>query len=174
MRRLFAVVAAVIVMLAGLVAIGRIGPVMAAQEGTPAADEGGMPEGVTFEVLGTGRPAPLVSTRVEVSLVRVGLSPGATLEFPEDESQSTALLYVESGSLTFRFGTPVTVSRVATGDQEEVPADTEFTVEAGDFFIAPPIAAVMIRNDGQEPAAVLSADTSPLGPGADAEATPTS
>jgi hypothetical protein len=53
----------------------------------------------------------------------------------------------------------VTITR-ASGS-EEVAADAEFTLEAGEFFVWPPNMGGEVRNDGQEPAVTLLANLAP-------------
>jgi quercetin dioxygenase-like cupin family protein len=182
MRRSSVVLSLVVVIMLGVMAIGPQAPV-GAQEATPASDEMSF-EGLTFELLGIveGLNVPPAS---ELLVARVGLDPGATLPSEESDQQG-GMLIVESGTVTLRFETPLTISRAgslgaamataaASGvfapQVEEVASGEEFTLQAGDAIWAPAHVAGEVRNDGQERAQVLLIL---LGPAeAMAEATPT-
>jgi quercetin dioxygenase-like cupin family protein len=134
-----------------------------AQEGTPAAEEAFMlPEGVTAEPLAGAVTQIVPPAPALMELIRFTFEPGAVLHLPE-ESPSTALVYVEAGTLTARVAATLTVTRAAVGGtREEIAAGTEFTAEAGDFFIGPAHIAVEARNDGPEPLVLLMAVIEPV------------
>ena len=171
MRRAPALVSVLVVLLAGLVASGRLGGGAVAQDATPAAEEFAPPAGVTFEPLGFGTAEELPPAPADFVLARIGFDPGAGFPIEADDP-SVGLAYVESGTLTVRVEAPVRVTRAATiaafatpgaveegavPAPEEVAAGTEFTLEAGDSAVFPPNAPGEVRNDGTERAVALVA-----------------
>ena len=181
MRRFSVLVPLFAILLAGLVvAAGRL-PAVAQQQdadnaGTPAAEDF-IPEGVTFEALGFGSAEALQEAPGEVALFRIGVEPGAF--FPIDPGDpALALVYLENGTVTINVDAPIMVLRAAgegtpfPEEQEEMPAGTEFTLQAGDSAIFPPRVGGEARNEGSEQVSLLVAS---VGPGLDAgAATPTS
>jgi len=181
MRRVSVLLSVVGAVLIGLVVIGWSGPVTRAQEGTPAAEEGFAPEGVSFEPLAFGTAAELPATPVDLVLIRFGIEPGAGFPIEADDP-TVALAYVQSGVLTVRVEAPMQVIRAATiaafatpgaveedalPAAEEIAAGTEFTLAAGDSTVFPPNVAGEIRNDGQERAeALVTLIAPPAGDGA--------
>ena len=176
MRRWSLLVPLLVVMLVGLVVAGRGGLRTLAQEGTPSADELGAPEGVSFMPLGFATAGKLPATPADFSLVRFGFEPGASFTL-EASDPSAALVYIETGALVVNVGVPITVTRAATiaafstpgADEssmpapEEMAADTEFVMAAGDsaYFIGG--ISGQVTNAGQEPAAILVASIEPRG-----------
>jgi hypothetical protein len=122
--------------------------------------------GVTAEAIAfaPGQEAP--------ALYRLHFAPDVTYAFVEDPS--LGLAYVESGTLTLRVDMPVMVGQVGASDTagEQVAADTEFTVTAGDYFVLPPFATGDVRNDGPEAATVSVAGIVPMGSGTAPPSTP--
>ena len=184
MRGFIAVLAVTIVMLSGMVTVGGQS-VTLAQEATPPSDEGMMsPEGVTFEPL-TVVPGVSAADPMDLVLVRIGIDPGAALPSGEEDPDG-GLILVESGTLTIRMETPLTISRagsfmaaIATAEAtgtftpagEELASGEEVTLEAGDAVYVPAHVAGEMRNDGQEHAVVLGILLTGV---AEAEGTPTS
>ena len=171
----------VAIILAGLLVAGR--PVTTvAQEGTPAADEFELPEGVTFEGLAFGVAEALPPGATGLGLSRARLEPGARIDL--DPDPGAFLVYVESGALTFRVDTPVQVTRAVAGTPaamdpaaapEDVAAGTDVTLEQGDAALFPPNpggAPGEARNDGQEPAVALVVFAGPAEDGGAATGTP--
>lgn len=159
----------------GLLAMAWSG-VARAQDATPAADEGMMQEGVSFELvtLASGvsafDPADLV-------VVRIGLEPGAVSTF-DDTDPFGGILIVESGVITATASKPWTVTRGAglmdammaaeeSGDMsavyETIAAGDEATLEAGDAAYIPGNVDGEMRNDGDEPASGLGFLIGPAG-----------
>ena len=166
MRRVWILVSLLAVLLVGVVVGARFGPGATAQEETPPAEEEfELPEGVSFEALGYGTAEELPSAPANVSLFRFGLEPGAG--FPLEEEASVALVYVEAGVLTVAMEGPMTVVRAAAEgtpfpmETETFAAGEEFELAAGDSAIFPPGVAGEVRNEGDEPVAVLVADAGP-------------
>ena len=166
MRRVPILVSLFAVILVGLVVGAGFAGGAFAQEGTPAAEEE-IPEGVTFEPLGFGAADELPAPPADLFLFRIGLEPDAS--FPLDpEDPSVALVYVESGEVTFEVDAPITVLRAAGPgtpfpmEQEEFAAGTAFALSAGDSAVVPPRVAGEARNEGSEPVAVLVANVGPL------------
>ena len=173
----FSLIASVLaVALLGALAVGRLTAPTGAQEGTPPVGEEGL-EGLTFEPLGFGVAEELPAAPAGLSLFRATLAPGTSIPIEADDP-SVALVYVESGALTARVEAPMRVLRAAAvaafatpgaaPEPEEVPAGTEFTLEAGDPAVFPPNVGGEIRNDGGVPTVLLATLIEPE----QAEATP--
>jgi hypothetical protein len=142
MRRL-SLLAIVLVALFGVLALSRSADT-AAQEATPAEDEGEFREGIVFEPLAMGSTA-----RDDLTLLRLTIAAGVDFQVDPADPE-TALIYVESGTLTVRIEAPVSVTRAgaydaefaspeaAAGEEEfmppseEIPAGQEFQVATGD------------------------------------------
>jgi hypothetical protein len=142
---------------------GVLGPVpTSAQESTPAATGVEISPGVTFELMPASEDPP--------SLYRLRFAPGATLAFVDDPAIS--LVYVESGALSLQLDAAVSDARpeASSGDEE---ADTALTLAQGDYFVLPPLVAGEIRNEGQEPMAIVIAAITPGAIPVTAIATPT-
>ena len=129
-----------------------------AQDATPPAEQqAGAPEGVSLVTLASGSIEVLAPGTANLALGRIRFVPGAT--FPFDPSDpSVNLLFMASGTLTFRVEAPMKVARgvepgtPAPTEPEEIPAGTEFTMSDGDAALFPPNASGEVRNDGDEDA----------------------
>ena len=146
---------------------GMLGPgSTGAQESTPAAETIGVEiaPGVTFDLMPASEDPP--------SLYRLRFAPGAILSFVDDPAIS--LVYVESGALSLALDAAVSDARpeAASGDEEE--AGSELELSQSDYFVLPPLVAGEIRNEGQEPAAIVIAAITPGLIPATAIATPVS
>jgi hypothetical protein len=171
MRRilwLFSVVIMVFGMFAGAGFLFGAG----AQEGSPPA--GGPPPG-GFEIAPgvTAEALAFVEGREDPSVYRLTFDAGVT--YMIQQSPALEVVYVESGSLTITFSAAVTIGQLGTTDMsgEAVAPDTEVTVEAGNYFVLPPMTTGEVRNDGAEAASVSIANIIPA-PTATPEATPAS
>ena len=157
MRRSPVLISVAAVVLLGVVVAGRVGPLAGAQEGTPPAGAFEIAPGVTAEGLAfaVGQEAP--------SLYRLTFAPGVT--YAVQPAPDISLAYGESGALVFGLDVPVTVTRAGAtaAPGEPVAAGTEFTLQPGDYFVVPPLAAGEIRNEGDEPASVVVASIIPGG-----------
>ena len=158
MRR-FRVLLLSVVVLLGTIAFG-LGSAAGAQDATPPPFE--IAPGVTAEALAfvPGQEAP--------ALYRVTFAPGVTYEIMP--APDISLIYQETGALTFTLDAPVTVTRAGATDEpgEAIEADTEFTLETGDYMTFPPLGAGEARNDSEEDVSVVVASILP----ADGMATP--
>ena len=183
MRRLPVLVALLAVVLLGAVAVAGL-PAVRAQDATPT-DEEAFFAGITFEALGFGRAAELPAAPADVSLLRFTFEPDAG--FPIEASDpSGALVVVESGELTVIASVPITVTRAATiaafatpgADEASVPApeemaaNTEFTMAAGDSAYFTGGIDGQVTNAGPGPAAILVTSIEPVEP--ELAASPTS
>ena len=159
MRRASVLVSLVVVVLAGLVAYGRITPGIVAQEATPAAGE------VVAELLGHGLPT--AAPGLDLSLYRVTLGAGGIV--PPHTHPGASVVYVESGTLALtslegearllRAGTAATPE-----DQGELlPPDTEVMVNAGDTVFYPGEHADLARNGGDGSVVLLLANLHTVG-----------
>jgi len=145
----------IVILICGLITLtgGMLGPVSTrAQASTPVAEATGVEvaPGVTFELMPASEDPP--------SLYRLRFAPGATLAFVDDPAIS--LVYVESGALSLQLDAAVSDARpeASSGDEE---ADTALTLAQGDYFVLPPLVAGEIRNEGQEPMAIVIAAITP-------------
>jgi hypothetical protein len=151
---------AIVILIAGILTFtcGMLGPVSTgAQESTPAAETTGVEiaPGVTFDLLPSTEDPP--------SLYRLRFAPGASLAFVDDPAIS--LVYVESGALSLGLDAAVSDARPEASNGDEA-SDSALALSQGDYFVLPPLVAGEIRNEGQEPAAIVIAAITPgLGPG---------
>jgi hypothetical protein len=147
---------AVIVVLAGL----ALGPASGAiaQEGSPVADDEGLPEGVSFEILSVGSVDAFPELPADLQLYRVGFAPGASIVLSPDPALS--LVYAEAGTITMVVDGDVTVIR-SPGPEgpeavESFAAGEAFTLEATDSVLIPLTAlGGEVRNEGTEEASLL-------------------
>ena len=170
MKRGVVVVLAMALMVVGVIGAARSGPVGRAQEASPEVIPSSfeIAPGVSAEALAfmQGQDAP--------SLYRLRFAPGVTYEIVGDPAISLA--YVEAGTLTFQLDVPVNIIRGDLPDSagEQIAADTEFAVTAGDSFVLPPMAGGELRNEGPDEASMQIASIVPTGPMASPEASPES
>ena len=94
----------------------------------------------------------------------------ATLAFVDDPAIS--LVYVESGALSLQLDAAISDAR-PDGSSEDEEADTTSVLSQGDYFVLPPLVAGEIRNEGQEPMAIVIAAITPGAIPVTALATPT-
>jgi hypothetical protein len=159
MRRLGPLVAVSILLLIGLVALAA-GPGAGAQDATPATELG--VEGVTVEPLAAGPVPAYPPLPAEIALARVRIAPGSRIVTPADDP-GLSLVYVESGTVVLRRTVANVVTRGAAmatpgaDAQEQIPTNTEVTLGAGDFYVAPPVSGGEMRNDGTAEATILVA-----------------
>lgn len=156
---------AVVVLLSAIVLLGTDlvggGALVAAQDSTPAAEEEGFGEGVSFEFLGAGETKTLPRDPADIVLVRIGLEPGASLT-SDPEDPGIALFAIEAGAVTFSVDAPITVLHLPEGgqpgpdDQHVFAAGEEFTMEEGDSALFPSHLTGEARNDGDKDASVLA------------------
>jgi hypothetical protein len=149
-------------LLLGLVVLGPVART-GAQDGTPAAESFEFAPGVV------GYPLAFAEGQEGPALYRVTVAPGAILAGGQVDP-AISLVSVEAGALRVTIAAPVAITRGGgAGTPEIVAAGTEFTAQAGDYFVTPPSVAGEYRNDGQEEASVLVAS---ILPSAMAPATP--
>ena len=148
------VVALLITFVLSLFASQGLGPSTMAQDATPASGQAaGAPEGVTFVTLAAGTIEVLAPGTANLVLGRIRLAPGATLPF-DPSDPSVDLVFVGTGTLSFRVDAPMSVARGARAgtpvpaEPEEIAAGTEFTMSEGDSALFPPNASGEVRNDG--------------------------
>jgi len=153
MRQSIGLVATIALVLFGMVSVGGLVLSAGAQDATPPISGFEIAPGVTGEILPTSEDPP--------SLYRLHFAPDVTFPFSDDPS--LGVVYVEAGTLTLRSNLPVTVAQLGATDAEgeNIAAETEFTVTAGDYFVLPPFVAGEVRNDGDETATVSIAGIVP-------------
>jgi hypothetical protein len=139
------------------------------------------PDGIGFEFLGAAATDVLPENPASLNLLRFTFAPNSGFVLSPDDP-ATGFLYVETGTLSFRVDSPMTIFRAATtpsapGDIEQVPAGEVFTMSRGDATVFPPSVPGETRNLGDEPASILvlniaPLETAPTGDDAPADATP--
>lgn len=154
MRRLSLLVAVLVVVLAGLLAAGRITPGTIAQEATPAAGA------LVPELLGHGLPN--AAPGFDLSLYRVTFGAGAMA--PPHTHPGASVVYVDSGALgftslegevyLFRAGAMATPE----AEGELLAHDTEVTLTAGDSLFFPDEHGDVAYNAGDGPLVLLLAN----------------
>jgi hypothetical protein len=167
MRRFGLLLSRIALALLGLVVLGSTTSTRA-QQGTPAAESFEFAPGVV------GYPLAFAEGQDIPALYRVTVAPGAVLAGGQIDP-SIGLVSVEAGVLRAIIAAPVAITRGGgAGTPEIVAAGTEFTAEAGDYFVTPPSVAGEYRNDGQEEVSVLVASIlpSPMAPAAPGTPTP--
>jgi hypothetical protein len=185
LRRLMPL-AVVLVLLSGVVALGATFAARAQSEtfpsGHPIPDQGegesvftnATPELLAAGVLPAAPPPPAA-----LALQRLTIAPGGTAITPEGDPR-IVLLYVERGTLTVRNSVAASVTRgaaLATPGvqvQEAIPAETEFTMRAGDAFLSPAGSGGELRNDGSAEVVLLASIIIPLPAGTPVAGTPVS
>lgn len=157
MRRASAV-ALLIPLVFTLLASQGMNPSTSAQDATPPSDQqADTPEGVSFVTLASGTIEVLSPGTANVAFGRVRVAPGATIPF-DPADPTVDLVYIGSGTLTFRVDAPMSVARgaqegtPAPTEPEDIAASTEFTMSEGDSALFPPNASGELRNDGEEDA----------------------
>jgi hypothetical protein len=132
-----------------------------------AAGESVFGAGAAADLLAIGAIPALPAEPAALALQRVRIAPGGHIETPADDPR-VVLLYVESGTLTVRNTVDTTVTRglaLATPGaqaQETIPAETEFTMTAGDFSLSPAGSGGELRNDGAEEVILLAGVILPI------------
>jgi quercetin dioxygenase-like cupin family protein len=118
-------------------------------------------DGATGELLAVGVVPAASPQSSALAMQRVRIAPGGSIVTPADDPR-VVLLYVESGTLTVRNTVATTVTRgvaLATPgaqSQEAIPAETEFTMTAGDSSLSPAGSGGELRNDGTEDVILLA------------------
>jgi len=168
MRRVIASLVVVTVLAFGLLGAARSPHNALGQNATPSPEEQ-VPEGVSFQFIAYGTLPPDMQAPEGFSMFRLALDPGAS--FPADKNDpTTALGYVEKGTLTLMLDTDITVLHAGAGNQEPtaqdfemMPANQQFTMTVGDSAIFPANTAGTVTNDGTEQAVLLVAQLEPPG-----------
>ena len=116
----------------------------------------------------TGQSSGCAQFSANGTLTSTGVSCGTGSgggTFPFDPTNpSVDLVYMTSGTLTFRVEAPMKVARGAkTGtpvaaEPEEIPAGTEFTLSEGDAALFPPNTGGEARNDSDQEATAWVVD----------------
>ena len=158
MRRLMSLIAVISVVLFGV-------GVLASTHSATAQDAYEKGESVftdaTAELLAVGTVPSFPSSPAELALQRVVIVPGGHIDTPGNDGRVT-LIYVERGTLTVRNTVDTVVTRgAAMGTpgaqaQEAIPAETEFTMSAGDANLSPASSGGELRNDGTEEVILLA------------------
>lgn len=168
MRRLMSLIAVISVVLLGV-------GVFASTHSATAQESYEKGESVftdaTAELLAVGTVPSFPSSPAALALQRVRIAPGGHIDTPGDDQRVT-LIYVERGMLTVRNTVDTVVTRGAAMEtpgaeaQEAIPAETEFTMTAGDATLSPTSAGGELRNDGTEEVVLLASLIVPIPEGA--------
>jgi hypothetical protein len=156
MRRIALLVSSLTLALITIAGFGRLAGVTA-QDATPMPSPQfiGLPPGVVGWEVGDFTQIP--------STYRLQLQPGATL--PASNGPELSLVYVESGEVTLKSEGPLALShRDASASPEIIPAGTDFTAKAGDYFVEGLSAPTKIRNESDKIASLQFAMMDPLHP----------
>jgi hypothetical protein len=167
MRRFLSLIAVGLVLL-GVVALDT-GPHAGAQDALKRGES--VFTNATAELLAVGTLPSAPSLPAELALQRVRIAPGGHIDTPGDDPRVT-LIYVERGTLTVRNTVPTVVTRGAVmatpgaQAQEAIPAETEFTMSAGDANLSPGGSGGELRNEGSEEVILLAGLIVPVPDGA--------
>ncbi|MCC2672479.1 MAG: hypothetical protein K0Q72_4951 [Armatimonadetes bacterium] len=134
----------------------------------------------TAELLAVGTLPSSLPKPAELALQRVRIAPGGHIVTPGDDPRVT-LIYVERGTLTVRNTVATQLTRGAVmatpgaEAQEAIPAETEFTMSAGDANLSPAGSGGELRNEGTEEVILLAGLIVPVpeGPATPGAGTPT-
>lgn len=148
-------------------------PLAWAQDASPVAQEAGPPEGLVDVTLAAGLAASLPEAPAIMLMSRVTIAPGADIPSSPDDPGLSFML-VESGELTVQTTLPLTLIRGAALAEamatpgtmpvtEDVAANAEFVLAAGDAAVFPPGAGGSLHNDGAAPVVVLVTQMFPAG-----------
>src|SRR5688572_10784287 len=116
------IVALLITLVLAAIAAQGVNPSTQAQEATPDAEQqAGELEGVSARTLASGSIEVLAPSTAYLSLGRIALAPGASLDF-DPTDPAAVLVYTASGELTFLVEEPIPVARSAEAGTP-VPAE---------------------------------------------------
>ena len=107
------------------------------------AQKAGMLTDAAAELLAAGLIPSYPPQPAVIALQHLRIAPGGRIVTPA-EDPTLVLLYLERGTLTVRNTVPAVVTRGAAlatpgaQAQEAIPAETEFTMRAGDSSVSPP------------------------------------
>lgn len=124
------------------------------------------PDGIGFEFLGAAATDVLPGNPAGLNLLRFTFAPNSGFELAPDDP-ATGFLYVETGTLSFRVDSPMTIFRAATtpsapGEVDQIAAGEVFTMSRGDATVFPPSVPGETRNLGDDPASILVLNITPL------------
>jgi hypothetical protein len=162
MRRLLIGLWLVGMVMAGLVA-GAPAIRAAAQDATPGAEELGPPDSFELAPGVVADSVVFVEGQENPSLYRLHFDAGVV--YPVEPGPNLEVAYLESGSLTVTLDGAMTVGQLddPQAPGEAIPANTEFVLEAGHYFVIPPGVSGEVRNDGDDTATVAVAGLTPAG-----------
>lgn len=147
----------------------------------PPADDGPIevvtgPDGIGFAFLSAAATDVLPDNPAGLNLLRFTFAPNSGFEL-EPNDPATGFLYVESGTLSFRVDTPMTIFRASEipgtpGRVDQIPAGEVFSMSRGDATVFPPNVPGETRNMGDEPASILVLNIAPLDTAPSGDAAP--
>ena len=167
MRRIVAVVAIVALLSVGLFGAARSPHQVLGQSASPSPGEA--PPGVSFDFLAFGTLPANMEPQEGFSMFRLHFKTGAG--FPiEKTDPTTALVYVEQGTLTVTADIDIEVLLAGAANQEPtqqdyetMPAGQQFTMKVGDSAVFPGYTAGEVRNNGSDEVVILVSQLSPPG-----------
>lgn len=116
------------------------------------------PDGLEPVTLAEGVSGAVPTAPALLEIIRFDLQPGGYVSLP-DANPATALILVESGTMSVTMDAPATVHRATPGDPvarpDEYAANTDFTVGPRESMIGQPYAKVLARNAGDTPLTML-------------------
>ena len=168
MRRIMALLAIVALLSIGLIGAARSPHGVLGQAASPSPEEG-LPEGISFGFIATGPLPADMEVPAGISMFRIYLDGGSS--FPIDPNDpTTALAYVEQGTLTVAIDKDITVLHAGPENQEPTDQDFEnmaagqqFTMTVGDSAVFPAHTSGTVSNDGTEQVVLLVAELEPPG-----------
>lgn len=145
---------------------------IAAQEASPPAAPMDMP--TSFELAPGVVADNVIFAEGAESPASYRLTFAAGVIYEVMPSPNLEVVYMESGSMVLTLDMGVTVFQLGDteGAGEHFAADTEITLEAGDYLVMQPGVGGEVRNDSDEPAAASVSGLMPVAPGGIQEATP--
>jgi hypothetical protein len=149
-----------LVLVGAVAALGPGAPTVA-QEATPIieADDTEAFAGLSAQLLAVVN-TPELPSPATLEVISIEFAPGSGFALNPDDP-AVGLVYVATGTLTFRVEAPIVVQRGSPGtppdpaNAEEIPAGEIFTMSEGDSAIFQPRTVGETLNEGEEPAIIL-------------------
>jgi quercetin dioxygenase-like cupin family protein len=168
MRRVIASLVVVTFLAIGLFGAAHSPHRVLGQSASPSPDEQA-PEGISFEFIAYGQLPANMEPQEGFTMFRLHFKAGSG--FPIDKSDpTTALVYVEQGTLTITADTDITVLHAGAGNQEPTEQDFEkmaagqqFTMTVGDSAVFPAYTSGQVTNAGSDEVVILIAQLKPPG-----------
>jgi len=123
------------------------------------AQEASAPPPMVFEIAPgvTAEALAFPQGGTDPVLYRLTFAPGVSYAFEPNPANALELGSVETGEIALTVSSPVTVTRGDGSGAEDIAADTEVALAAGDYLVLPAMTSGSIRNDGSEAASLVVA-----------------